>query len=156
MSAFSVAIVTQPDSMLEVASEDSKAAMAGEGDDGVTVVCVSVDPFLQNTAPIRSSFGCIGVQHPGISPSAGSLIDLKQVGNRPSHLIFGLQGHRRLSMHARGMSSGLTIGMGYAQGTVISGLQRTHVDDRDGRKPKISHVESQYSHVEDSRKSTTI
>ena len=28
---------------------------------------------------------------------------------------------------------------------VISGLQRTHTDDRDGRKPKISHVESQYS-----------
>jgi len=39
---------------------------------------------------------------------------------------------------------------------VISGLQRTHTDDHDGRKLKISHVESQYSHVEDSRKSTTI
>ena len=39
---------------------------------------------------------------------------------------------------------------------VISGLQRTHTDDRNGRKPKISHVESQYSHVEDSRKSATI
>jgi hypothetical protein len=90
----------------------------GRGPGGsLTVVCVPVDLFPQNTAPTRCSWG---PAPPGIGPLTGLSIGLKYVGNSVSSIVFRSQGRQQPTIRAGDMclifTSGLIIGMGYAQG----------------------------------------